>query len=396
MPCTIRLMDSIEQFDAVVIGAGVVGMGIARELCERGIAVALIDKGAVGGGTSAHTFAWINATAKTNDEPYFRLNQRGTQAYRTLARQFGERRIGLHPIGMLEWASPDHDGRLEALRARAERLSSLGYPIAWVTRDELVAMEPHIEFGEAVEGLYAMADAWLDVAIFVSFGVDRLRAKGSEVFEACEALRLIIDDDGKVSGVVTTAGRFTCEHVVIATGADTPEVLSALTGYEGFSSRFPMQRAPGLLVKTPPDESFRLVRHALYDGDTGIHLRESSDGGLLLGSDDTDGMVERDSPPEQVRKAAGVLLERTKRLIRRFAGAALLDECELGIGIRAVPADGKSIAGPMPVSDGLYIALTHSGVTLSLVLAELLADAIEHGTVPAELAPFGISRYQGF
>ena len=389
-------MDSIDRFDTVVVGAGVVGTGIARALCERGMAVALLDKGVVGGGTSAHTFAWINATAKTNDEAYFRLNQRGTEAYRALARQFGERRIGLHPTGMLEWASPDHDGRLEALRQRAARLSKLGYPVAWVNRDELVAMEPHIEFGEAVEGLHAMADAWLDVSVYVAFGVERLKANRGEVFETCEALELMVDDEGKVSGVVTSAGRFHCDQVVVATGADTPGVLSTLTGYEGFSARFPMRRAPGLLVKTPADNCFRRARRVLYDGDTGIHLRESSDGGLLLGSDETDGMVERDSPPGPVRKAAAALLERAAYLIPGFEGAALLDECELGIGVRAVPADEKSIAGPMPDSQGLYITLTHSGVTLSLVLARLLADTIEQGSVPEELAAFGINRFAGF
>ena len=389
-------MDTIKQFRVVVIGAGVVGLGIARELSERGIRVALVDRGLVGGGTSANTFAWINATAKATDEAYFRLNQRGTEAYRSLAGQYGERRIGLHPTGMLEWASPDNDGRLEALRERADRLSSLGYPLAWVNRRQLVAMEPHVAFGENVEGLHAIADAWLDVPVYMAFGVERLAANSSQVFEHCKALELVVGEEGRVLGVVTSAGRFECEHVVVASGPDTPEVLSALTGYEGFSSRFPMQRAPGLLVKTPPEDHFHLAHHVLYDGDSGVHLRESADGGLLLGSDETDGLVEPDSPSERLREAARLLLERAGQLIPNFSGVESVAACELGVGVRAVPADDKSIVGPMPSSQGLHIALTHSGVTLSLELGRLLADTIEHGNVPEELAPFAITRFQGF
>ena len=389
-------METINRFNTVVIGAGVVGMGIARELSERAITVALIEKGKVGGGTSANTFAWINATAKSNDEAYFRLNKRGTEAYRVLASEFGEKRIGLHPTGMLEWASPDRDGRLEALRDRCERLSSLGYPIAWVKRDQLKAMEPHVAFGDNAEGLHAIADAWLDVPTYLAFGVERLQANDSQLFEDCEALELVVDDEGKVSGVMTSAGRFGCENVIVATGQETPEVLSALTGYAGFASRFPMRRAPGLLVKTPPDAYFRFARRVLYDGDTGVHMRESAQGGLLLGSDETDGLVEQNSPPERVREAARALLERSARLLPRFSRAAVLDACEFGIGIRAVPADDKSIVGPMPASEGLYIALTHSGVTLSLALAGLLADVIEQNTIPDDLAPFTITRYPGF
>ena len=389
-------MHPSKQFKVVVIGAGVVGMGIARELSERGMRVALVEKGSVGGGTSAHTFAWVNATAKVTDEAYFRLNQRGTEAYRTLARDYGERRIGLHPIGMLEWASPDNDGRLEALRERADRLASLGYPVARVNREQLVAMEPHIAFGEKVEGLHAIADAWLDVPRYIAFGVQQLEAGNSQVFEHCEALELVVDDGGKVSGVVTSAGQFECEHVVVATGPDTPEVLSALTGYEAFSSRLPVRRAPGLLVKTPPEDCFHFVHHVLYDGDSGIHVRESADGGLLLGSDETDGLVEADSPFEQLQEAARGLLERAGQLIPKFSGVEVLEQCELGVGVRPVPADEKSIAGPMPDSQGLHIAVTHSGVTLSLELGRLLADTIEHGEIPQALAPFTITRFQGF
>ena len=390
-------METIKRFKVVVIGAGVVGMGIARELSERGIPVALIEKDSVGSGTSANTFAWINATAKSNDEAYFRLNKKGTEAYRVLAKTFGERRIGLHPTGMLEWASPnDDDGRLEGLRQRAERLTNLGYPLAWVNRDELVAMEPHVAFGDSAEGLHAIADAWLDVPTYLSFGAERLATNNARVFEQCEALELIVAEHGKVTGVATSMARFECETVVVATGPDTPEMLSALTGYAGFSSRFPIQHAPGLLVKTPPDEDFQLARHILYDADSVIHLRASADGGLLLGSDETDGLVERNSPPEQVRAAARVLLDKAAHLIPKLPGAAMVDACQLGIGIRAVPNDDKSIAGPMPDSTGFYIAVTHSGVTLSLALAQLVADAIEQNTLPDDLAPFAITRYPGF
>ncbi len=80
----------------------------------------------------------------------------------------------------------------------------------------------------------------------------------------------------------------------------------------------------------------------------------------------------------------------------RFSAGAVLEASEFGVGIRAVPEDDKSIAGPMPDSEGLYIAVTHSGVTLSLALAKLPADAIEQNNIPDELAPYAITRYPGF
>ena len=41
------------DFDLIVVGAGINGSGIARDAAMRGLRVLLVDKGDVGGGTSA-------------------------------------------------------------------------------------------------------------------------------------------------------------------------------------------------------------------------------------------------------------------------------------------------------------------------------------------------------
>lgn len=384
-----------QSFDAAVIGGGVLGCATAHALGARGLRVALVERGEIGQGTSNASFAWINATSKSTDEAYHRLNALGAQRYRELANAFSEQRIGLHPSGMVEWSSPADGTRLRELRVRVEQLDAWGYTVGWVTREELVAMEPHVRFEEAAEGLHAMTDAWLDVPTFLRFLVAELRAGGATIFEHCQAMELIVNSEGKVLGLETDAGRLDSEQVVVATGVATPDVLSSLTGYEAFATRFPMRRAPGLLVTTPACEPRPLVRHILYTSDPAyLHVRETPGGGLLLGADDTDGQVTEDESREGVRKAALALLERTQRLIPGFEGAALLDRCSFGIGVRAVPADGKSIAGPMPAAEGLHIVLTHSGVTLALALGELVADSIETGTVAPQLGPFGLERFQ--
>jgi glycine/D-amino acid oxidase-like deaminating enzyme len=384
-----------QTFDAVIIGAGVLGCATAYALDTRGLRVALVECGEVGQGTSNASFAWINATSKSTDEAYHRLNALGVQRYRELADAWGEQRIGLHPSGMLEWSSPSDGSRLRELRVRAERLDAWGYTVEWLTREELVAMEPHLRFEEAAEGLHAKNEAWLDVPTFLNFLVAQLRVGGATILEHCRAVELIASGEGKVLGVETDAGRLHSEQVVVATGVSTPDVLSALTGYEGFASRFPMRRAPGLLLTTPACAPRPLVRHILYSSDPAhLHLRETPGGGLLLGADDTDGQVTEDDSREGIRKAALALLERTQRLIPGFEGVALLDRCQFDIGVRAVPADGRSIAGPMPSAEGLHIVLTHSGVTLALALGELIADSIETGTIAPQLGPFGLERFQ--
>jgi glycine/D-amino acid oxidase-like deaminating enzyme len=61
--------------------------------------------------------------------------------------------------------------------------------------------------------------------------------------------------------------------------------------------------------------------------------------------------------------------------------------------VRPMPADGRSIVGWLPGAGGLYVAVTHSGVTLAAHLAELITAELAGGTAPAELAPYRPGRF---
>ena len=391
----VTAMSDRQSYDVVVIGAGVVGCAIAHALAARKLQVAIVDADRIGGGTSSNTFAWINATSKTTDEAYHRLNAYGAERYRELAREWGERRIGMHPTGMLEWSSPGDEARLASVRAATGQLERWGYPVARVGRDELAAMEPHVRFEDGAEGLFAMTDAWLDVPTFLEFLGERLRADGARILERCPARELVMDEEGRVLGIDTDEGRLHTEHVVVATGPSTATVLATLTGYDGFASRFPMRRAPGLLVRTPDGGHHRLARRILYTSDAHhLHLHETASGGLLIGADDTDGRISEDDSEDSLKRAAFDLLERARAIIPAFEGGDLLARCRLGVGVRPMPADGMSIAGPVPSATGLHLAVTHSGVTLAPALATLVADTIETGNLAPRLAPFGLGRFQ--
>jgi glycine/D-amino acid oxidase-like deaminating enzyme len=58
-----------------------------------------------------------------------------------------------------------------------------------------------------------------------------------------------------------------------------------------------------------------------------------------------------------------------------------------------MPADGQSIVGPLPGAPGLYVAVTHSGVTLAAHLSRLIAAELTTGTALADLAPYRPARF---
>ena len=378
-------------FDVVVVGGGIIGSCAAFSLGRRGLRVALVERERIGGGTTGSSFCWINATSKVADEAYHRLNAMGARLYRELAVEFGEARLGLHPGGMLQCVRRSDATGHKALHEQFERLQRYGYPSCLLGAADLAALEPHVSFADDAEALFAMADDWLEAPLFARFLADELRTMGSAVIEDCAAKELQMTDEGTITGVVTAQGTFKRRH-------PDGQVLSDLTGYDGFAARFPTTRVPGLLVTTPSTAPRRLVRHILYVDSPAdaLHLRPAANGGLQLGADDTDGMVGEGASPERTREAATRLLRRTKALLPGFVGEACLDECELAVGLRAYPQDGKTLAGALPGAEGLYLIATHSGVTLAPALARLMTETIVDGLVPEPLQPFSLERFPGF
>ncbi|HEV2281571.1 MAG TPA: FAD-dependent oxidoreductase, partial [bacterium] len=72
----------------LVIGGGVIGASTAYRLARGGAAVTLLDRGRIGGGTSATSFAWTNSNQKT-PRAYHELNVEGMRAHAALRAEFG-------------------------------------------------------------------------------------------------------------------------------------------------------------------------------------------------------------------------------------------------------------------------------------------------------------------
>ena len=392
----------MSTFDAIVIGAGIVGAGAAFALTRAGSRVALLDAGPVGsapgetGGTSRATFSWINATAKTDRKDYHRLNADGVEHYRALAREFGEGRLGLHPTGMIAWAEPGDEARRRALRAQVARLQEWNYPVTSLDEAGLRALEPHVAFAPGAEGFLAWADAWLDAPRAVDLLCEQVRREGGTVIagEQGRVGGLRRHETGAVRGVEVGGARLAAPVVVAALGPDTENALRTWLRPGELGNRPFLGRRPGLLVDTPDTGPFRLVRHVLYSGDNAFHLRPGPSGGLRIGSEDADPDSEA---PDDAPARAVALLARARTLLPGLGDGTpvetLARESTVRIGVRPVPVDDRTIVGPVTGVPGLYVIATHSGVTLGPWIGRLAAEEITSGKMPGQLASFRFDRF---
>jgi glycine/D-amino acid oxidase-like deaminating enzyme len=104
-----------------------------------------------------------------------------------------------------------------------------------------------------------------------------------------------------------------------------------------------------------------------------------------------DAAVDLHTPDAELRRWAAELLGRARLVI---PGLAQAEVTGYRVCVRPMPADGQSIVGWRPGTAGLYLAVTHSGVTLGAHLARLITEELRTGTLPAELAPCRPSRFR--
>ena len=369
-----------------VIGAGILGAAIAWQLSQRGIHVVLIEKGQPGEGASSHSFAWINAGAK---EPigYHNLNRRSLEMWTRFAAAIGDGgdpdNVGLRWGGKVSWESGP--SAAEALVARVRQLQSWGYPARLMDANELQVLEPALDVGPVAAAEYSPNEGQVEPQMVVDACLRRLQEWDCEIEAGTEFYGFRQRDDGRIFGVETTSGSRDVDAVVLAAGTDSTR-LAALAGVN-----VPQARSPGVVIRTDPLPPLLhnvpvVYAPALGDGRREIHLRQCADGRMMIGEGDQESLAEDDS-----KAHADDLLERARRYLQGLKGAEAIP---VPVGWRPMPLDGYPVMGFASEAPNLYVALTHSGVTLAPVLSQLAAQEICDG-VPAEavLGPYRPERF---
>ena len=372
--------------NVAVVGAGIMGAAIAWRLARRGVEVVLIERGQPGQGASSHSFAWINAGAK---EPigYHNLNRRSLEMWPRFAAAVGDdgdqNSVGLRWGGKVSWEADPVAA--EALVARVRQLQSWGYPSRLIDGGELKRLEPALEIGPLAAAEYSPNEGQVEPQMVVDACLRRLREMDREICVGVEVEGFEQSDDGRIQCVVTASGSVDVDAVVIAAGTET----TRLAGMAGVN--VPQAESPGVVIRTTPLPPLLQNVPVVYappigDGRREIHLRQCADGRLMIGEGDQESLAQDDSQCH-----ADDLLARARRYLPGLDGAQAVP---VPVGWRPMPLDGYPVMGFASEASNLYVALTHSGVTLAPALSQLAAQEICDGT-PAD-AVLGSYRPQRF
>ena len=238
-----------EAVDVVVIGAGVVGTATAYFLSERGVKVALCEKGRVAGEQSSRNWGWVRQQGR--DYAELPIMMESNRIWRGLAEKTGQKDLTFTPSGCVYLAeSADEMARLESW-----------YDVARQHQLDTRMLTPSDGRAEPFVAVPALAQA--------------TRALGAAVIENC-AVRTVETAAGRVAAVATELGRVRTERVVLAGGAWS----TYFTGNLGLD--LPQLVVRSTVGRTNPSAD----REMPNINSPGFDIRRRADGGYTVATGD--------------------------------------------------------------------------------------------------------------
>ena len=367
----------------VVVGAGILGASIACHLTLHGVRVTIVDAGQPGEGATRVTFAWLNAYGKTPFS-YHDLNRRSIDMWAGFAHRLG---VNVTWGGELRWAMTA-DGAA-ALAAQAEALQAWGYPTRILDAAEVRQLEPDLQLDAFTAASYTYSDGHVDTTAVVEACLATARERGAVLRTGSAITGIEIDRSrsgaARAEAVRTGDDVVPCDIVVLAGGADMP-ALAEMAGiqvphYYTFGATLLTQPLPPLFKNIA-------LLHSPRERQPLINVRQLPNGTVMVQSGAPDNTQEGDRGATDAEAAQ----------IAADAGAVLpmlqdIKIAEVRRGRRPIPKDGRSIVGFAPEVSNVYVATTHSGVTLTPLIGAFAAIEIAHGARVEVLAPFRPERF---
>ncbi|WP_410576712.1 NAD(P)/FAD-dependent oxidoreductase [Amycolatopsis sp. lyj-108] len=202
-----------ERADVVVIGGGIVGVSCAYRLAAAGVSVLLLERGSLGGGSTAKAAGGIRSsfTTRVNIE----IGLRGLAEYASFAETYGTE-IDFRRDGYLYLVTDPAD--LPEFERCAELQNSYGVRSRLVEPAEARRFSPLIDTDGVIAALWSPDDAKATPDSAVQGYARAARGHGAVLRTGVEVVGIERDGD-EITGVLTGEGFVRTNAVVCAAGA---------------------------------------------------------------------------------------------------------------------------------------------------------------------------------
>lgn len=355
--------------DYLIVGGGVIGMMMARELSIAGADVTLVDRlgcaeesSWAGGGIVSPLYPWRYKDAVTA------LATWSQSSYVLLAQELIEE-TGFDPElrqkGMFMVSVEDADDA-RAWAAKHHR------PLTTVDADFLYQKEPHLKEGLG-EALWMPEVGSIRNPRLGRSLRESLMVRDNVTVLEHQPLESLVIEGEQVKGIVTSKGELRADKTIIAAGSWSGELLKPL----GLNVPVAPVRGQMMLFKAKPGLVNRVV---LMDG---RYVIPRNDGRVLVGSTlEHTGFVKETS-----QEARDSLFETAINIVPELADYPIEHHWA---GLRPGSPEGIPYIGTVPGYENLYLNAGHfrNGLVLAPASTRLLADQLLGRTPIIDPAPY--------
>ena len=361
-------------YDAVVLGAGIVGAACALECALAGMRVAVVERDTIGGGATAAGMGHI--VAMDDSEAQFALTSYSQSLWNAMAPELPAS-VEYHRCGTI-WVAADEE-EMAVVGRKLQSYAARGIPAEVLDAHALAEAEPNLSRALA-GGLRVLSDAMLYPPCAARHLLEEARRYKAEllggvVIRASHG-RVLLRDGMEIQSPV----------IINATGALAPELTPGIAVRKRKGHLIITDRYPDFVRHQLVELGYLKSAHSSTVDSVAFNVQPRTTGQVLIGSsrqyEAEDAGVDRDIVAAMIDRAALYM-----------PGLAALSALRVWSGFRAATPDKLPLIGPTE-DPTIFLATGHEGlgITTSLATARLLADHLLGRPSAISLDPYLPSR----
>ena len=351
---------SASGYDAVVVGAGIVGAACAADFARNGLRVAVIEAGVIGGGATAAGMGHL--TVMDDSEAQFALTHYSQILWKELAQSLPPD-VEYYPCGTI-WVAADDQEMAEVCR-KHEFYLERGVATEILNALDLATAEPNLRKGLA-GGLLVPGDSVVYPPCAARFLIQDAERRGASVTVGRRVAEITdagvrLDDGTSYSSAMT----------VIATGTAVSQWVPGVAVQPRKGHLVITDRYPGFLHHQLIELGYLKSARALDADSVAFNVQPRQTGQILIGSSRQYGTEDSAVEPQ-------MLAAMLRRAVEYMPGIGKLSAIRSWTGFRAATPDKLPLIGRCPGYKNVYLATGHEGlgITTSLATARLLTDCV--------------------
>ena len=365
--------------DVLIIGGGVIGLAIARELHKKGVSrITVLERGAVGREASYAAAGMLAPHAETDKlDDFFFFCDASNKLYPQFAEELLAETgvdIELDREGTLYLAFNEADAR--EIRERYEWQTGAGLQVELLSAAETRQAEPFVS-PDVLESLFFPNDWQVENRRLLHALQKFAELNGIAIRENTEVKQLLIENR-KITGARSETETFFAPQVILAAGAWTSFIKAENLVLP------PVVPVRGQMIVFQTAK--RLFQKVIYSPRG--YLVPRADGRVLAGATVEDAGFDK----RTTRAGIEFLQDNAFEIAPSLMNLEIADKWA---GLRPYAADGLPVIGSFPQVENLILATAHyrNGILLAPLTARILAEKIAENKDSQYLKIFGPGRF---